>query len=117
MNKRAIGRLSELKVIEHLKEENIITIKHNYYCKYGEIDIIAKKNDTYRFIEVKYSKSEFINPLYKLNKTKIKRIYQSSMDYLSKINYKNENLEYYIYIVNEKKITSYRFSIDESNYI
>ena len=72
MNSKAKGRLAELNVIHLLEKNNYRILKHNYFSKYGEIDIITKKNNSYQFIEVKAISSEFINPIYKLNKKKKK---------------------------------------------
>ncbi len=51
---RKKGNEAEEKAIEFLKEKNFKIIEQNFYAKkLGEIDIIALKNDTYHFIEVK----------------------------------------------------------------
>lgn len=113
MNTRAIGKIAEIKVINYLKKYNFEIIKHNYFSQFGEIDIITKKNNSYHFIEVKSISSSYINPLYKLNKTKRKKIFKTSLDFITKINYKNENLEYYIFIVKNNEINYYRFDIDK----
>lgn len=64
-----------------------IILESNYYTRYGEIDIIAKKNDIYHFIEVKsvvnYS---FIDPILKITHKKLSRIYKGIAIYLSSNN-------------------------------
>jgi putative endonuclease len=112
MNKRKIGQNGEIKVIEFLNKHKFNILKHNYYCKYGEIDIIAIKNYEYYFIEVKSVSTQFINPIYKLNSKKKERIYKSSLDFLSKIKYKNENILYYFFIEHKNQISYYSFNID-----
>ncbi len=112
MNTRKKGKIGELKVIEYLKKKKFSILKHNYFCKYGEIDIIAKKNNTLYFIEVKSVSSKYINPLLKLNSKKKDNIYKSSMNYLSNINYKNEHIQYFIFIEHQNQISYYSFNID-----
>lgn len=66
----------------------------NYYTKYGEIDIIAIKDNIYHFVEVKsVSKYTHIDPVYKINTAKISRIYNSILTYLAS---KDINIEYCI---------------------
>lgn len=57
MNNREIGSAYENKAVEYLKKHSYIIIEQNYFCKYGEIDIIAKKKDMLVFVEVKYRKN------------------------------------------------------------
>ncbi|PAF50987.1 hypothetical protein BKH43_03790 [Helicobacter sp. 13S00401-1] len=54
-------------------------IESNYYTRYGEIDIIAMKDDVLHFIEVKYSKSD---PYRKFSKAKMSRVIKSALLYL-----------------------------------
>ena len=53
MNKREIGSVYEQKAVEYLEEHGYIIVGQNYFCRYGEIDIIAKKDDVLVFVEVK----------------------------------------------------------------
>jgi putative endonuclease len=71
MNSKAKGEKAELLAIEFLKNHNFQIIKHHFYCKGGEIDIIAYKDNVYHFIEVKSGKNE---PIYNITPTKLKRI-------------------------------------------
>lgn len=57
MNKREIGSAYEQKAVEYLNEHGYKIVEQNYFCKYGEIDIIAKQDDTLVFVEVKYRKN------------------------------------------------------------
>ncbi len=42
------------------KEKAVVNYLKNFRTSFGEIDIIAKHNDTIVFIEVKYRKSSYI---------------------------------------------------------
>ena len=56
MNKREIGSVYEQKAVEYLEKHGYIIVGQNYFCRYGEIDIIAKKDDVLVFVEVKTRK-------------------------------------------------------------
>lgn len=53
-NKRKIGAEHEQLAAEFLRKNGYTIIDMNYYCRLGEIDIIAKEQDYFVFIEVKY---------------------------------------------------------------
>lgn len=52
--KNIIGIKGELVAVNHLKQKKYIILETNFKNKIGEIDIIAKQNDTIVFVEVKY---------------------------------------------------------------
>ncbi len=52
-NKKQLGNIGELIAGEHLKKAGYNIVEKNYLTKSGEIDIIAKKDDTLIFLEVK----------------------------------------------------------------
>lgn len=54
MNKRSVGAEHESQACEYLESLGLEIIERNYRVKVGEIDIIAKDDDTLVFIEVKY---------------------------------------------------------------
>lgn len=53
-----IGQRAELAAAEHLKARGYKIIERNWRTKWCEIDIVAKRNDTMYFVEVKYRSSE-----------------------------------------------------------
>ena len=54
INKRQIGEKYENEAIEFLLLNNYEILKHHFYTKYGEIDIIGKNDGYICFIEVKF---------------------------------------------------------------
>lgn len=52
-NKRKIGDMGEDIACTFLEKHGFKIIERNYLRKWGEIDIVAKKGDIVRFIEVK----------------------------------------------------------------
>ena len=84
MNTRKVGSFYEKKAIEYLKKENFKIIASNYSCKIGEIDVIASKEDTLHFIEIKYRKNlMYGNPLEAVNYRKQRKIYKTAMWFLN----------------------------------
>ena len=57
MNNKEIGNFGEDVACKYLLDNGIDIIKRNFYCRGGEIDIIAKDEDTIVFVEVKTRKS------------------------------------------------------------
>ena len=50
---RAKGNLAEDKASQFLQERGFSIIERNFYSRFGEIDIIALKDEVLHFIEVK----------------------------------------------------------------
>lgn len=78
MNKKQyIGRLGENKSIEYLQNNNYQILEKNFYCKFGEIDIIAldKQENEIVFLEVKTRTNlSYGMPIESINNKKIKHI-------------------------------------------
>ena len=54
LNNRRQGNDFERLAANYLKEQGMSILKLNFYCKMGEVDIIARDNDYLVFLEVKY---------------------------------------------------------------
>jgi putative endonuclease len=87
MNTRNKGNIAEKKAVEFLKNKNFKIIKRNFYTKFGEIDIIAFKDNVFHFIEVKSGKN--FDPIYNITPVKLNRIIKSAYIYLKKNNIKS----------------------------
>lgn len=57
-NKRKIGAEQEELAEQYLIKQGYHILQKNFYSRFGEIDIIAKKDKYLVFIEVKYRKDE-----------------------------------------------------------
>ncbi|SES72398.1 MULTISPECIES: YraN family protein [Pseudobutyrivibrio] len=57
MNYRTQGNDFEKLAADYLKRQGMSILKMNFYCKMGEVDIIAKDGSYLVFVEVKYRKS------------------------------------------------------------
>lgn len=58
MNKRAIGADGENQAAEYLLGSGYEILERNFICKLGEIDIIARKDKTVVFVEVKWRRDD-----------------------------------------------------------
>lgn len=91
---RNIGKTGEQKAEIFLKNNGYSIIKTNYLTKYGEIDIIAKKNKTIYFIEVKTRTSDnFGQPWEAININKILHLKKTANHFLLKYGYKEYKLK------------------------
>ena len=82
MNSKNKGNLAEDKAVKFLENLNYQIIERNFYTKFGEIDIIAKKDNVLHFIEVKSGKN--FEPIYNITPTKLSRIIKTLNVYLKK---------------------------------
>lgn len=75
------GDYFENKAVDFLQSNGFIIIDRNYYAKkLGEIDIIACKNDTYHFVEVKSGES--FEAVYNITPQKLYKLTRSVEFYL-----------------------------------
>lgn len=75
MNRRAVGTAYEKRAGEYLIQQGYKIVEYNFYCRSGEIDIIARDGEYLVFVEVKYRKNEKNGiPLEAVNKKKQKVI-------------------------------------------
>ena len=85
MNIGALGKKGEDMVTGFLIKNVHTILKRNYLCRFGEIDILAKKEDTLLFVEVKTRKeNSLVSPKEAVDSHKIARMIKASQDYLSK---------------------------------
>ena len=81
MNER--GKKGEFLAARYLEEKGYTVIARNYHSRYGEIDLIAKDEDTLVFVEVKYrSGASFGDPSEAVTAKKQERIRKTARYYL-----------------------------------
>ncbi|MFN3870502.1 MAG: YraN family protein [Aquificaceae bacterium] len=79
------GAEFEDRAVEYLRSLGYRIIKKNYHCREGEIDIIAQKDNTVIFVEVKGGKSKsFGDPVERIDYRKLRRIIRCMEEYLCK---------------------------------
>lgn len=85
MNKRAYGKFYEDIAVDFLKGKGYKILQRNFNCSFGEVDIIAEKNDTLCFIEVKArTKDIYGSPLEAITITKQRRMIKIAEYYCMK---------------------------------
>jgi len=85
---RQKGNFAEDRATSYLKDLGYEIVDRNYYSRFGEIDIIAKKDNTLHFIEVKSGEGE---PIYKITPAKLSKIIKTADIYMQK---KHIDLDY-----------------------
>lgn len=87
-NKRKLGEQYEQMVAIHLRRQGYLIKERNWRCKFGEVDIIAVKDNYLVFIEVKFrSKQTYGSPAEAVDYHKQRRISNVSSCYLYKKHY------------------------------
>ncbi len=86
-----IGNRAEESVRKYLVKNGYKILKKNFHSKFGEIDIVALKDEVITFFEVKYSKN--YNPIYRITPEKMRKIIKT-IDYYFLVN--NHEEEYQI---------------------
>lgn len=81
------GKKGEELACEFLKTQGFEILKRNFYSKFGEIDIIAKKDKILHFIEVKSTQGDY-EVEYRLDNKKYNKIIKTIEYYFMK--YKND---------------------------
>jgi len=80
---RAKGNIAEDKASVFLEEQGYFITERNFYSRFGEIDIIAIKDDVLHFVEVK-SGEDYELAIQNITATKISRLIKTSNVYLKK---------------------------------
>ena len=108
--KRDFGNTGENLATEYLEKQGYTILERNFYCKQGEIDIIAKDKNEIVFIEVKSRSNKLFGiPSEAVTKQKIKHLFRPARYFL----YKNKMINEYIrFDVVEILIKSGKFNIN-----
>lgn len=80
---RAKGDLAEDTACRFLSENGFSIVERNFYSRFGEIDIIASKEDVLHFIEVK-SGLDYESAIQNITPAKLSRIIKTGDVYLKK---------------------------------
>jgi putative endonuclease len=79
-----LGRQGEEIAANYLQKQGYEILARNYRCRYGELDIICKKNGVIVFVEVKTRRSDYFgSPEEAITKTKIEHIKKVALIYLA----------------------------------
>ena len=108
LTKKEIGILGENAAANHLIEKGYTILERNYRINHLEVDIIAQKDDTIAFVEVKTRSEDFIvSPLDAVNYRKQNLIVNAADGYMRHFNREEEGrLDVITVLHNNGKIVS-----------
>lgn len=85
MNKRLVGKIGEMIATKYLVDRGFKIICRNWTCHWGEIDLVAEKENILIFVEVKYRiRANNVHPSESINYYKRKSLQRSINLYLAK---------------------------------
>ena len=83
--KQQLGKIGENLASEYLEKQGYLILERNFACRQGEIDIIAKDEKEFVFVEVKTRKSlKFGYPAEAVTNIKRKHMQKAAQYYLYK---------------------------------
>jgi len=89
------GKDSEQLAVEYLQKNGYMIIQRNYRTRGGEIDIIAKENNTLVFIEVKSrTTTRYGHAIQSLTRQQQKRLSKTALTYLHQHKMKNQSARF-----------------------
>lgn len=80
---RAKGNLAEDKACIYLDENGFMIVERNFYSRFGEIDIIASKDNVLHFIEVK-SGLDYESAIQNITPSKLSKLIRTGNTFLKK---------------------------------
>lgn len=100
--RHVIGKQGEDIVCKYLKMNGYKILERNYFCRIGELDIVALDKDEFVFIEVKTrSQKLFGNPVDAVNTNKKRHIYKTAEYYVIKAGLENRKIRFDVIEVTE----------------
>lgn len=114
MNKSIIGKIGEDFCEKYYSKTGCEILSRNYHSRYGEIDLIAKKDNTLIFIEVKTRGDNSISaPSASVTKAKQKKLILTSMHFIEQYNL-TLNCQFDVFEVWQNEGRVYKFNRIES---
>lgn len=86
---RAKGDIAETKACEYLVSLGFEIIERNFYSRFGEIDIIARKSSVIHFLEVKSAK-DYETAILNITPSKINKLTKTLQVYIKKYKIKSD---------------------------
>jgi putative endonuclease len=118
-DKKSFGDQAEAFVAEELCNQGFIICERNYQKPYGEIDIIAEKNDLMIFVEVKVRQHEYGTMHDLVTPSKQKKIGLVAREYIARHRIENRICRFDVALMqinNDQRLLTYiphAFMIDE----
>lgn len=82
-NRRQTGALREDQAVHYLEKQGYEILERNYWCRFAELDIVAKEGEYLCFIEVKYRRNDqYEAPAGVISTAKMRKICRASQFYM-----------------------------------
>ena len=86
MDRKETGALGEQAAADYLLEKGYELLARNWHCRWGELDLVARKEEILAFVEVKTRKpGAMVSPLEAVNRTKRRKVIRSAQAYLMEL--------------------------------
>lgn len=80
------GAIYEQQALAFLQKQGLLLVCQNYYCRYGEVDLIMSDQDCLVFVEVRYRKHQsFGGALASITAAKQQKLIKTAKHYLSQL--------------------------------
>jgi len=106
MLKKVYGSYAEKKVAEFLVAQGYRIRNQNYQKPYGEVDIIAQRNETVIFVEVKYRQNPLLAMTTIITPTKQKKIALVAKEYRARYNLDHHIIRFDVALVVQDHATA-----------
>ncbi len=97
--KNKIGIAGEQLVADYLQQKGFTILERNYYKRFGEIDIIAKKDSVLAFVEVKTRRQSNFPLSQVVTRSKQLKMVLVAKEYMSKHNYNTVDCRFDVALV------------------
>ena len=84
VSKKSKGSFGEQQVVSWLRDRGYTVLNCNYFCRQGEIDIIAQRSNTVSFIEVKTRLKSYFDLSQVITPVKRKKIIAAAKNYITR---------------------------------
>lgn len=83
--RKKLGELAERLVANYLETKGYVVEFTNHLCRYGEVDVIARRNELWVFVEVRMRKNAvFGSPAATVRSVKQRRVAVAALDFLTR---------------------------------
>ena len=80
---RAKGNIAEEKAVLFLQERGYLIVERNFYSRFGEIDVIASRDEALHFVEVK-SGEDYEKAIQNITPSKLSKLIKTADVYMKK---------------------------------
>ncbi|WP_457623004.1 YraN family protein [Persephonella sp.] len=113
MEKYKQGKVFEDMAVDHLKNSGYKILERNFQTRYGEIDIIAEKDNQIIIIEVRGKKNTYFGkPEETISRSKIRRILKTTQIYIKSKNLHNRQIRFDIISIVDNNIFHIKNAFD-----